>query len=93
MKPALIIGVIAAVCAGAALVAINARDQAQEPPTDTADAVATLAVVAAGAIWLGLRWGDTTNAGVRLIRAVAAGVALGAVATGLASVVFDPWAN
>ena len=72
---------------------INAHDHAQEPSTDTADVVATLATLAGAAIWLALRWVDSTRPTVQLMRATAAGVAIGAVVVGLVSVVYDPWAN
>jgi len=93
VKPGMIIGAIAAISMGVALVAINAHDQAQEPATDTADAVATLATLGAAATWFALRWANTTKLSIQLIRSAAAGVALGALVTGLVSVVYDPWAN
>jgi hypothetical protein len=93
VKLRVVIGAIAAMCMAVALVAINAHDQAQEPATDTADTVATLATLGAAATWFALRWADTTKLSIQLIRSAAAGVALGALVTGLVSVVYDPWAN
>lgn len=93
MKRGLTAGSIAAICMGAILVVVNARDHAQEPPTDTADVIATWATLAGAVIWLALRKVDTTTPTFQLIRVIAAGVTIGAVVTGLVSVVYDPWAN
>jgi hypothetical protein len=87
------VGTVAAMCAGAALAAIDAHDQAQEPPTDTADAVATLASLVAAVIWVALRWSDPTKQSIQLIRTAAAGIVIGAVVIGLGSVVYDPFVN
>ena len=84
-------GTIAAIATGLALAAIDAHDQAQPPPTDTADVVATVAALAGAAIWFALRWLGPTRPAMKLIRVAAAGISIGAVVTGLASVVYDPF--
>lgn len=88
-----LVGVVAAVATGVAAIVLNARDQAQEPPTDLADAVATFVAVAGIAVWLGPRWVGGTAPATRVARTIAGGAAAGAVLIGLASVVYDPWAG
>ncbi len=92
MRRELATGAIAAIVTAGALVAINANDFAQEPATDTADVVATGAIVAGAAVWAVLRWVDAARS-LRSVRAAAAGVAISAVVIGLASVVYDPFAS
>jgi uncharacterized membrane protein YfcA len=92
MRRARIIGAIAVVGTGGALAAIDAHDFAQEPPTDTADVVATLAVIVGAAVLFALRWAGGGRPRMRLVRAVAAGVLVGALVTGLVSVIYDPFA-
>ncbi|MGI9643956.1 MAG: hypothetical protein ACR2O6_01440 [Ilumatobacteraceae bacterium] len=92
MSRLLVVGTVAAIVMAGILVMIDAYDFAQEPPTDNADVVATLAALIGAAIWLGLRWANVDSAIVQLARAVAAGAAIGAVVTGLASVAYDPFA-
>jgi hypothetical protein len=50
-------GTIAAISTGGVLMVLDARDFAHEPPTDTADVVATFGGLAGVAIWIALRWG------------------------------------
>lgn len=92
MSRGLAAGTIAALAIAGVLIALDAHDFAQEPPTDTADAVATVAVLAGIALWVALRWARSTPT-VRFIRAAAVGVAIGAAVIGLASVVYDPFAS
>jgi hypothetical protein len=92
MRRDLVVGTVAAFVTGGVLALIDWHDFSQEPPTDRADVVATLAALGGAAVWLGLRWMKPASSLVRFTRAVAAGVALGAVVTGLASVVYDPFA-
>ena len=93
MRQGLLVGTIAAVGTGAVLAALDARDFSRDPATDTADVVATSAVVFGAVVWLALRFLDRSDSRVQLVRAVAAGIAIGALVTGLASVVYDPFAN
>ncbi len=92
MRRGLVVGTIAAIAMGGALMAIDAHDFAQEPPTDAADGVATVAGLGSIAIRLALRRVDTAGT-LQLIRVAAAGIAFGAIVVGLASVVYDPFAN
>ena len=73
--------------------AIDAHDFSRDPATDNADVVATWAAFGGAAIWLALRWAHNSRPAVKLIRAVAAGLAIGAIVTGLVSVVWDPFAD
>ena len=93
MKRGSIAGTVAALGTAGALLAMNARDHAQDPPTDIADVVATVAVVLGAAAWFALRWADEQKPISGLVRAVMIGVVIGAVVIGMASVVYDPWAN
>ena len=84
---------VAALATAGAIMAINANDHAQDPATDVADAVATFAALGGAAIWFALRWADTSRPSIRTVRSVAAAIAIAAFVIGLASVVYDPWAD
>lgn len=93
MKRERVIGIAAGVGISALLMALDANDFSREPATDTADGVATAAVIGGAALWLALRWANNSKPLIRYIRAAAAGIAIGALVIGLASVVYDPFAN
>lgn len=85
-------GAGAALVMAAVLMVLGERDFDQVPATDTADLVATLAVVGGATVWLAVRKVDAKKSVCQLLGAVAAGVAIGALVVGLVSVVYDPWA-
>lgn len=82
---------LGAVAAGVLLVMVDARDARQEPPTDLADAIATFAVLGGVIGWLMLRRIRTDSSWTHALTALLAGIVLGALLVGLASVLWDPF--
>lgn len=86
-----VVATVAALIAAVTLAALDCRDLGREPTTDTADRVATAAVIVGGMAWFALRRPERAVRWIAPIRSAAGGVALGALVVGLASAVYDPF--